>query len=160
MLNIIAKEFCNNKTNLQYCFVGFRKDFDMVCRRNLWNILEELKVPLELSNVVLRLYENVISKFRNVEAWLEEINCDIGVMQGFPLSPSIFGICIDNLESYLEEVGGIGTTLARIVIVLLLYTDAIVFMARCPFDLNKKLIILKEFSSSMGMLVNTNKTKL
>ena len=33
-------------------------------------------------------------------------------------------------------------------------------MARCPFDLNKQLITLKDFSSNMGMTVNTKKTKV
>ena len=33
-------------------------------------------------------------------------------------------------------------------------------MARRPSDLDKKLRILKEFFSNMGMIVNTNKTKI
>ena len=33
-------------------------------------------------------------------------------------------------------------------------------MARCHFDLNKKLRILKDFYSNMGMIVNTDKTKI
>jgi hypothetical protein len=53
--------------------------------------------------VVIRLYENVISKFRNTKGWLEEINCNIGVKQGCPMSPTLFGIYIDKLEGCLEE---------------------------------------------------------
>jgi hypothetical protein len=44
---IIAEEFCNTKTNLFCCFVDFRKSFDMVPRKKLWNRLEEIKVTLE-----------------------------------------------------------------------------------------------------------------
>ena len=43
---IIAEEFHNTKTNLFCCFVDFRKDFDMVPRKNLWNRFEKIKVPL------------------------------------------------------------------------------------------------------------------
>ena len=50
--------------------------------------------------------------------------------------------------------------LAGIVIILLLYVDDIFLMEMCPFDLDKQLGILKEFFSNMGMLVNTNKTKI
>ena len=32
---IMAEEFRNTKTNLFYCFVHFRKSFDMVPRKNL-----------------------------------------------------------------------------------------------------------------------------
>lgn len=47
------------------CFTKFRKMFDIIPRANLWNKLEKLKVPFELKVVVIRLYKNVIAKFRN-----------------------------------------------------------------------------------------------
>ena len=50
--------------------------------------------------------------------------------------------------------------LAGIVIILLLYADDIFLLARCPSDLNKKLRLLKDFCSTMGMSVNTDKTKV
>jgi hypothetical protein len=64
---IIAEEFRNTKTNLFCCFVDFRKYFDMVPRKNLWNRLEEIKVPLELRVDAIRMNENVIAKFKNME---------------------------------------------------------------------------------------------
>ena len=66
------------------------------------------------------------------------------------------------LEGYLEEAGCASTILVGIVIILLLYDDDIVLLARCPSDLDKKLRIrlLKDFCSTMGMTVNTNKTKV
>ena len=76
---IIPKEFRNTKTNLFCCFVDFRKSFDMASRKNLWNRLEEIKVPLELRSVAIRMYENVISKFKNTEGWSKEINYNIRV---------------------------------------------------------------------------------
>ena len=44
-LRIIAEECHNNKSSLFCCFVDFRKYFDIVSRNNLWNKVEELKVP-------------------------------------------------------------------------------------------------------------------
>jgi hypothetical protein len=92
IFRIIAEEFCNTKTNLFCCFVDFRKDFDMVLRKNLWNRLEEIKVPLELRDVAIRMYENFIDKFKNTEVWSKEINYNIGFKQGCPLSPTLFGV--------------------------------------------------------------------
>ena len=127
---------------------------------NPWNRLEELTVPFEWRVVVIRLYENAIAKFKNNEGWTIYINCNIEVKQGFPLLPTLFGNYINKLEKCLEEAGCAGTILVGIVIILLLYVDDIVLMARCPSDLNKQLIILKYFFSNMGMTFNTHKTKI
>jgi hypothetical protein len=124
----------------------FRKVFDMVPRKNLWNRLEEIKVPLKLRVSAIRMYENAIAKFKNTKGWLKEINYNIGVKQGCPLSPSLFGIYIDKLEDCLEKKGCVIPTLTRIVINILLYVDDIVLMVRSPHDLENQLRILKDVS--------------
>ena len=70
---------------------------------------------------MISLYERVIAKFKSTKGWLKYIIFNIGVKQGFPLSPTLFDIYIDKLEKCLEEAGCAGTILARIVIILLLY---------------------------------------
>jgi len=95
----------------------------------------------------------------SLESWSEEIKCNIGVKQGFPLSPNLFGIYIEKLEDCLEVAGCVVPTLSNILIILL-YVNDIVLMARNPYDLSKKLRILKDFFSSIGMTVNTDKTKV
>ena len=75
------------------------------------------------------------------------------------------GHCIKNskkghyMEGCLEEAGCARRVLAVIVIILLLYADDIVLLARCPSDLDKQLRLLKDFCSNMGMTVNTDKKK-
>ena len=154
------EECRNDKSDLFCCFVDFRKAFDTVPRNNLWNRLEELKVPFEMRAATIRLYENVISKFKSNEGWSKDIKCNIGVKQGCPLSPTLFGIYIDKLEGCLEEVGCAGMILAGIVIILLLYADDIVLLARCSSNLDKQLRLLKDFCSNMGMTVNTDNKKI
>ena len=75
--------------------------------------------------------KRLFGKFKNNDGWTTYINCNIGVKQGFPLSPTLFCIYIDKLEKCLEEAGCVSTILAGIVIVLLLYADDIVLMAMC-----------------------------
>jgi hypothetical protein len=122
--------------------------------------LEEIKVPFELRVVAIRLYENVISKFNHTKGCLKEINCNIGVKQGCPFSPTLFGIYIDKLEDCLEEAGCVGPTLIVVVNILLLYVDDIVLMARSPHNIGNQLIIFRDFCSNMGMTVNTNQAKV
>jgi hypothetical protein len=157
---LIAEEFRNTKTNLFCCLVDFRKSFEMVPRKNLWNRLEEIKVPFEMRVFSIRLYENVISKFKRIEGWSKKIKCNIGVKQACPLSPTLFSIYIDKLEDCLEEASCVGPTLTGIVTILLLYLNDIFIMARSPRDLENHLRILKEFCFNMGMTINTDKTKV
>jgi len=146
MLRIIVEEYCNNKNNLVYCFVEFRKYFDTMPKTNLWNRLEELKVPFGLRVVVVRLYENIIVKFRDTKGWSEEINYNIEVKQGCPPIPYPFGIYINKLKDCLEANGCLGPNIASIVIICLLYVDDIVLMARNPYDLSKRHRILRIYA--------------
>ena len=66
-LMIIVEESHINKTNLPCFFRDFRKKIDTMPRNNLLKILEEVKFPFELRDIVIRLYEKVICKFRNIE---------------------------------------------------------------------------------------------
>jgi hypothetical protein len=66
---IIAEGFHNTKTDVFCCFVDFRKAFDMVPRKNFWNRLEEIKVPLKLRDIEIRIYDNIIAKFKNTAGW-------------------------------------------------------------------------------------------
>ena len=77
-------------------------------------------------------------KFKGNDQWLKNINFNIGFQQGFPLFPTLLSVYIDKIESHLEEVGFTGTTLSRIVIILILYADDIVLMVMCQFDLDKQ----------------------
>jgi hypothetical protein len=97
------------------------------------------------------MYENVIAEFKNTKGWSKEINCNIKVKQGCPLSPTLFGIYIDKLKDCLEEASCVIPTLTSIVINLLLYVDDIFLMARSPHDLENQLRILKDFCSNMGI---------
>jgi len=131
----------------------------MIPRKNLWNRLEEIKVPFDLRETTIRIYENVIFKFKNIVG-CSEINCSTGVKQGCPLSPTLFCIYIDKMEYFLEEGGCVGPTLIGIVINLLLCANAIILITRSPHDIENQLRILEYFFSNMGITVNTNKTKV
>jgi hypothetical protein len=154
-LKIIIEECFNNKTNLLCYFVVFRKDFNIVLRTSLQNRLEEIEVPFELRDDTTRLCESILSKFRNMEGWLEEINYKIGVKQGCSLSLTLLGIYIDKLEECLEEAGCVDPILTGIVLNPLLCANDIFLMNKCPYDLDKQLRILKDFYSNTS--VNTDK---
>jgi len=117
-------------------------------------------VLVKLKVILTRLYENVISKFRNIEDWSEEIQCNIKVKQECHLFPTIFGIYIDELEECLEDASCVGPMLIGIVIILLLYDGNIVLLEMSHYSIGNQLRILQDFYSKKGVTINTYKTKI
>ena len=63
----------------------------------------------------------------------------IGVKQRCPLSPTLFGLYIDEVSHYIERFGGSGARLAGIDIQILLYADDIVLISDSPEGLQRHL---------------------
>ena len=73
----------------------------------------------------------------------QSFKSDIGFKQGFPLSPTLLGVC-----------------LGEFVIKLLLYADYIVLISKSAHGLQMHLYALEHFCRAVGMQVNTRKTKI
>ena len=114
---------------------------------------------MELIWGILALYESVKGHIRTKEGVSEIIQSTIGVKQGCPLSPTLFGLYIDEMAEYLEKKGGKGAQLGGTQIPLLLYADDIVLISDSPEEMQKHLNILRIFALDSGMSVNLGKTK-
>lgn len=90
---------------------------------------------------------------------VETINYIVEGNQGCPLSPILFSMYINKLKGFLKEEGHVSMTLARIVIILLIYVDDIFLIERSPYDLNNQLSILEDFFFHKDMAIKTNKMK-
>ena len=86
-LRHIIEKVWGEKEEVFCCFVDFKKEFDTVLRDKLWHRMEEHEIPLHYRVVVHRLYEEVKVKLRTSMGISERFRSDIGVKQGFPLSP-------------------------------------------------------------------------
>ena len=116
-----------------YCtFVDFRKAFDTVPRARLIRRLQEMAVPTELIWGIMALYRTIVGQVRTSEGISELIHSTIGVKQGCPLSPTLFGMYVDEVSDYIQREGDRGAQLARTWISLLLYADDIVLIFDSP----------------------------
>ena len=122
--------------------------------------MEELGVPKHLRAFVHRLYEYVKVKVRTLTGISESFRSDIGIKQGCPWSPTLFGLYIDKLEEWLNSQGGDVKYLGKFVIRLLLYANDLILIAKPALGLQEHLQSLEHFYRSVGMQVNINKTKV
>ncbi|KAH9312316.1 hypothetical protein KI387_027351 [Taxus chinensis] len=159
-LRHIIEKAWEEKTEIFCCFVDFRKAFDMVPREKLWCKMQELGIPLQFRATVHRLYVRVGIKIRTKTGTSESFRSDIGFKQGCPLSPTLLGLYIDQLEELLNMEGGEGIWLGEYVIRLLLYADDLILIATSAQGLQKQLLTLEAFCKKIGMQVNISKTKI
>ena len=80
------------------CFVDFEKAFDTVPRDLLWQRLFEVGIPRPLIHATRELYGQVVGIMKASSHEVSRVVCDIGVKQGCPSSPTLFGLYIDKLE--------------------------------------------------------------
>jgi hypothetical protein len=83
------------------------------------------------------------------------------VKQGCPLSPLLFGLYIDALESRIVALAGDdGPDLAGTAVKLLFYVDDLVLMSKSLRGLQKQLDELSAFCKERDLTVNVKKTKV
>lgn len=80
--------------------------------------------------------------------------------QGCPLSPTLFGVYVDEVAEYIEREADRGAQLAGTWISLLLYVDNIVLISESPEGMHPHLDVLHTFASDSGLSVNLGKTKV
>ena len=84
----------------------------------------------------------------------------MGVKQGDPLSPLLFGLFIDRFEKFVaSECPDIGAHMLDHLVQVLLYADDLVLFAESPADLQKLLNALHLFCIHNSMTVNIKKSE-
>jgi hypothetical protein len=87
--------------------------------------------------------------------------CGIGVKQGCPLSPLLFGLYFDGLEKHLDALEGDNPPqLADTIVKLMLYADDLALMSETPQRLQKQINVLSEFCVDQQLVINVSKTKV
>lgn len=99
----IIEEARYRSLKVYYCYVYFQKAFDSVSREALFQRLRDICISTTLMTTIMRLYECVLGRLRILYRMFDFSRSTIGVEQGCPLSPTLFGISIDELETLLHE---------------------------------------------------------
>ena len=91
--------------------------------------MENIGVPKHLKLTVARLYQQVRCQLKTANGFSKEFSSNMGVKQGCPLSPTLFGLCIDQIEDFIpqELVEDIdGPAIGKFTLLLLIYADDVV----------------------------------
>jgi len=95
-----------NRKPLYTCFVDFQKAYDTVPRERMWCKLQRLGVNGRMLSAVKALYAQVIMQVQGDSGETESFQSYVGLKQGCPLSPLLFGLYIDDLEDSIITAEG------------------------------------------------------
>ena len=146
---------------LYCCFVDFRKAFDTIPRAILWQVLEDLGVSGRVLTIIKFMYAQDSAAVKTSAGLSEIFRCLLGVKQGCPLSPTLFGLYIDGLEKHVLQTAGIDAPeLIGKLAPLLLYADDLILMSTSKEGLQRQIDALAGFCAGRQLEVNLSKTKV
>ena len=172
-LHCLIDFFLAKKKRLHCLFVDYEKAFDYVNRAFLWQKLVNSGVNGSILTIVKYMYEKAKSCVKVEDICSEYFQCGCGVRQGENLSPLLFSIYLNDLQSFLSrQVNGL-TTLASegkemdnidesvmLKMFILLYADDTVICAETVDDLQRALDAMSKYCDKWALRMNSSKTKV
>ena len=160
VIQTLVRQAKQTKRKLYCCFVDFKKAFDLVPRQTLWSILEQRGMKGRVLSSLQTMYAADKACVLTRDGPTDLFDCSIGVKQGCPASPLLFGLYLDELETLLESCHEIDAPrIAELVLAILLFADDIALFSYSVTGLQKQLNILEAFCVARGLTVNVKKTK-
>ena len=153
-----AREF---QKNISFCFIDYAKAFDCVDHNKLCKNLKQIGIPDHLTCLLRNLYAGQEATVRTGHRTAHWFQIGKGVRQGCILSPCLFNFYAEYImwNAGLEEAQA-GIKIAGRNINNLRYADDTTLMAENEVELKSLLMKEKEESETVGLKLNTQKTKI
>ena len=170
ILHVLISIYFSSKKKLFCSFIDFKSAFDTVWRVGLWQKLQNANIQGKIFKVLYGMYQNIKTCIRKGNEYSDYFNCEVGVKQGENLSPFLFSLYLNDLESFFIEndissLEKISTESLEqlgyyIKIFIILYADDNVIMAESEDGLQQALSIFEQYCNEWKLKVNTQKTKI
>ena len=160
MLRTLQEQYRSNGQQLWACFVDFKKAYDTVPRSCLWNKLWARSLDGSWLRAVQALYADVPMSAPTADALSPCFQAQLGLKQGWPLSPTLLGLYIDDFEAEVMAAAQHGEHLDLPVLGSwgaappLLYADDMALLATSAAGLQRQLNHLQQYRQQWGLTVN------
>ena len=165
-LRRIVEELKNHDMEAVFAFIDFRKAFDSIDRNKMFQILEAYGIPSDVVAAIRVMYVDTSAIVLTPEGETNQFSIDTGVLQGDPLAPFLFIICLDYaLRSTITDLDGLVLKRSRSrrhpaqVLSDLDYADDIALIENNVAAAQDLLIRVEKACQDIGLFLNAPKTK-
>ena len=150
------------RKKLYCCFIDFAKAYDSVPRDKLWQRLYDVGIRGRILHSIKSLYDVGVDMSIKLDVGtLDPIAAVVGVKQGCPLSPLLFGLYIEDLETYVKSRFPLaGPSCGGVHMALLMYADDTAVLANSPEELQQLLDCIQQWCCEHGMTIHVDKTEI
>lgn len=163
LLNIIDK-YKHLKQPLFCCFIDLHKAYDNVIRSQAWQRLYDVGVRGRMLYAIAAFYQNISCRIRFNNGISDKFDSNVGVRQGCPLSPFIFGVFIEELhDRIVAALPGVGASVhcdSECYIPIGMFADDLNKFANVALQLQAMLDVLDVFCEEKNMTLSLGKTKI
>jgi len=149
-------------SHLHTAFIEFQQVYDNIDRTHHLDHLNNTRMPTHLINVIRQMYngdEYVLIDGAKTTSTSNSAVPSRGVKQGYPLSPLLFSLFINDAMVEFGFMGAVtGTEVLRVT--HMLYADDLTLTAIDPIQLQKMLRRLESYAARKGLTVNVQKSNI
>ena len=153
---------CISKSPLYACFVDLQKAYDTLQHHLLWDRLESIGVGHHMLAAIRSLYSSGTLSMKVAGTVGQPRLQQMGVRQGCPLSPTLFGLFFDGLHDHMHScasTAGIQLRSGKWVSSLV-YADDAVLLSWSASGLQLLLDGMNHFCLGLGLVISPTKTEV
>ncbi len=164
VLRAVVERARASRTKLYMCAVDLEKAFDCVDRPLLWAALQRAGIDGCMLAAIQALYADVPVCVKTEEGLSQTFQSTLGVKQGCPLSPLLFGLLLDDFEEHVQR--SVCPELAQLPVLAgrpvppLLFADDTLLLSTSAAGLNAQLAALQTYCDAKKLTVNASKTQV
>ena len=160
ILNSLIENQLNKKGSLFCCFIDLQKCFDSTYRGDLWYKLIDQGLDSKLFKVIRSIYDEIKLCVKHSHCFSKIFECKAGLLQGEILSPIMFSLFVNDIESCLQQNSTQGYEIDDLTLFLLLFADDSVLLSETAEGLQNLINNVEKYCKKWNLTVNVNRQKL
>jgi hypothetical protein len=170
--HIFALKFLIDKLRFQkkklfVAYIDFSSAFDKIWRAGLWQKIFETGIDGKIFNIIRNMYADIKSCVSLNNSFSPFFKSVCGVRQGENLSPILFALYMNDLDTYLRQNNrGLDVSMQCddfsifLKLFVLLYADDTIIVSEDPTSFQQLLNDFSEYCKIWKLDINMNKTKV